>query len=132
MHLNLNSFQAGKSLSDVSIRLFGSKGVAELHYEGVVGIYGDEPWEWEGSVGPASPQPGHANIYAVGNEAPAQRAAGIFHDALEEADPEKEKAFIESITSGKFTIKRPWEPNRRSARSWDARPAYTGGGNHLG
>ena len=102
VHLNLNSFQAGKALSDVSIRLFGAKGVAELHYEGVVGIYGDEPWEWEGSVGPASPRPGHANIYAVGNNAPAERAAGIFHDALEDADPEKEKAFIQSITSGKF------------------------------
>ena len=102
VHLNLNSYQAGKALSDVAIRLFGSKGVAELHYEGVVGIYGDEPWEWEGSVGPASPQRGHANIYAVGNEAPAEKAAGIFHDALEESDPGKEKAFIESITSGKY------------------------------
>ena len=52
VHLNLNSFQAGKALSDVSIRLFGAKGVAELHYKGVVGIYGEEPWEWEGSMGP--------------------------------------------------------------------------------
>jgi len=102
VHLNLNSFQAGKGLSDVSIRLFGAKGVAEMHYEGVVGIYGDEPWEWEGSVSPASSRPGHANIYAVGNEAPAERAAGIFHDALEDADPEKERSFVQSITSGKF------------------------------
>ena len=41
VHLNLNSFQGGKALSDVSIRLFGAKGVAELHYMGVVGIYGE-------------------------------------------------------------------------------------------
>ncbi len=102
VHLNLNTYQAGKALSDVAIRLFGAKGVAEMHYEGVVGIYGDEPWEWEGSVGPASPRPGHANIYAVGNEDPSKRATGMFHGALEDADPEKEKTFIESITSGKF------------------------------
>jgi len=100
--LSLNSFQAGKALSDVGIRLFGAKGVAELHYKGVVGIYGDDPWEWEGSVGPASPRRGHANIYAIEHESLADKAAGIFHDALERADPEKEIAFINSITSGKY------------------------------
>jgi predicted dehydrogenase len=102
VHLNLNSFQGGKALSDVSIRLFGAKGVAELHYKGVVGIYGEDPWEWEGSIGPASPRKGHANIYSADYDASAEIAAGIFHDALERADPEKEKAFIASITSGKF------------------------------
>ena len=102
VHVNLNSFQAGKALSDASIRLFGANGVAELHYKGVVGIYGDQPWEWEGSIGPASHRRGHANIYAADDDDSAQRAAGIFHDALAQADPEKERAFIESITSGKF------------------------------
>jgi myo-inositol 2-dehydrogenase / D-chiro-inositol 1-dehydrogenase len=102
VHLNLNSFQAGKALGDVSVRLFGSQGVAELHYKGVVGIYGDQPWEWEGSIGPASPRPGHANIYAIEHESLADKAAGIFHDALDRADPEKEIAVIDSITSGKF------------------------------
>lgn len=98
----LNHFQGGKALFDASIRMFGSKGVAELHYEGVVGLYGDEPWEWEGSAGPGSPRPGHANIYAQGEEAAAERVAGVFHSALEHADTEKEKAFVDSITSGKF------------------------------
>jgi predicted dehydrogenase len=102
VHLNLNTFQAGKALSDVSIRLFGAKGVAELHYLGVVGIYGEEPWEWEGSVGAASATLGHANIYSAVAERPAKNAAGFSTDALEQADPEKEKAFIASITSGKF------------------------------
>lgn len=102
VHVNLNSFQGGKALSDVSIRLFGAKGVAELHYKGVVGIYGDEPWEWEGSVGPASPQRGHANLYSADADWPTNKATGISPNALEQADPEKEKAFIESITSGKF------------------------------
>jgi len=102
IHLNLNSFQAGDALSDASIRLFGAKGTAELHYKGVVGIYGEKPWEWEGSSGPASSRRGHANIYASGDDSAANNAAGVFHDALDRADPEKEKAFIESITSGKF------------------------------
>ena len=102
VHVNLNSFQAGKALSDVSIRLFGAKGVAELHYKGVVGIYGEEPWEWEGSVGPASPQRGHANIYSADADWPSNRVTGISPNALEQADAEKEKAFLESITSGKF------------------------------
>jgi hypothetical protein len=89
-------------LSDVSIRLFGAQGVAELHYKGVVGIYGERPWEWEGSVGPASPKRGHANIYSADFDSSAEKAAGIFHDALEHADAQKEKSFIASITSGKF------------------------------
>jgi myo-inositol 2-dehydrogenase/D-chiro-inositol 1-dehydrogenase len=102
VHLNLNSFQGANALVDASIRLFGVKGVAELHYKGVVGIYGEEPWEWKGSASPTSPHRGHANIYEIRDESPAEKAAGIFHDALERADPEKEKAFIKSITSGKF------------------------------
>jgi myo-inositol 2-dehydrogenase/D-chiro-inositol 1-dehydrogenase len=102
VHLNLNSFQTGNALFDASIRMFGSKGTAELHYEGVVGIYGDQPWEWEGSAGPTSGKTGHANMYAEGEEPSAARAAGVFHSALEHADTEKEKAFVDSITSGKF------------------------------
>ena len=102
VHVNLNSFQGGKALFDAAIRMFGSKGVAELHYEGIVGLYGDDPWEWEGSAAPASRRPGYANIYAQGNDAAIERVAGVFHSALEHADTEKEKTFIESITSGKF------------------------------
>ena len=102
VHLNVNTFQGGKALSDASIRLFGARGVAELHYLGVVGIYGEQPWEWEGSAGPASPRVGHANIYSTAEARPGKNAAGFSPDALEQADPEKEKAFIASITSGDF------------------------------
>ncbi len=102
VHVNLNSFQGGKALSDVSIRLFGSQSVAEMHYKGVVGIYGAEPWEWDGSGGPASSRRGHANIYAADYDASTDNLAGIFHNALEQADAEKERSFITSITSGKF------------------------------
>jgi hypothetical protein len=67
-----------------------------------VGLYGDDPWEWEGSVGPTSPRPGHANIYEQTSETARKQIAGVFHSALEHADAEKEKSFIDSITSGKF------------------------------
>jgi len=102
VHVSLSSYQAGDALWDVAERFFGSKGVAESHYSGVVGIYGDEPWEWEGSSCPPSSQFGRANMYALGRQGGAERVSGVFHDALEFADSEKEKSFIESITSGKF------------------------------
>jgi myo-inositol 2-dehydrogenase/D-chiro-inositol 1-dehydrogenase len=102
IHVSLNHFQGGDALWDVSERFFGTKGVAEAHYSGVVGIYGDEPWEWEGSTSQITAQPGHANIYAVSKQGSAARTAGHFSDALEFADAEKDKAFVQSITSGKY------------------------------
>lgn len=102
VHVSLSHTQAGDALWDVSERFFGSKGVAEAHYSGVVGIYGDEPWEWDGSTAQATSQPGHANMYAIAKGARAEKASGVFHDALEFADAEKDKAFIESILSGKY------------------------------
>jgi myo-inositol 2-dehydrogenase / D-chiro-inositol 1-dehydrogenase len=70
----------------------------------VVGIYGNEPWEWEGSTSQTTTQPGRANIYMRSNDstASAARSAGNFSDALQFADAEKDKVFIESITSRKY------------------------------
>ena len=42
------------------------------------------------------------NNGSAADEPPKPKPGGISPDALEQADPEKEKAFIESITSGKF------------------------------
>ncbi len=100
VHVSFNSFQSGDALWDVAERFFGSKGVSESHYSGVVGIYGDEAWEWSGSTSPVSSTPGRANMYAVGKQGSAEKVTGVFHDALEFADAEKDKAFIESIRSG--------------------------------
>jgi predicted dehydrogenase len=102
IHVSLSHFQAGDALWDVSERFFGAKGVAEAHYSGVLGIYGDEPWEWEGSTSPATSQPGHANMYAIAKGGGAEKSSGVFHDSLQFADAEKDKGFIESITSGKY------------------------------
>jgi hypothetical protein len=102
VHVSINQFAGGDAVWDVSERFFGAKGVAEAHYSGVVGIYGDEPWEWEGSTSPCSTQPGHANIYAVSKAGTAQKTGGDFLDALQFADAQKDKAFIESIVTGKY------------------------------
>lgn len=89
IHVNLYHTQFLKGWWDVCQRFFGSKGVSEAHYSSPVKIYGDEPWEWR-------PE----DISAQEN---AQfSATGRFRGALDQADSEKHKAFIESITSGKF------------------------------
>jgi hypothetical protein len=66
----------------------------------VVGIYGGDPWRWEGGGG-ATISPS-TNIYALGKGGSADQVAGTFHGALDEADPEKTKAFVDSILTGKY------------------------------
>src|SRR5262249_33543084 len=67
---------------------FGTKGVAQSPYSGPLGIWGDQPWQAAGTA----------------QNAPEAKfsATGAFTNNLEFADPEKKKAFVESITSGKF------------------------------
>lgn len=74
---------------DVSETVFGSKGVAEAPYSGPVRIVGENAWEWKDAAQPASGTAAFA-------------ANGAFSDNLAFADREKDKSFIESITSGKF------------------------------
>ena len=90
VHVSLNSTQFDKGWWDVNERFFGSKGVSESHYSGPVAIYGDEAWTW--SAPGATVQPASTQFSAT----------GAFTDNLAQADPEKKKAFIESITSGQF------------------------------
>ena len=89
VHVSFSSTQfcPGKWF-DVSERIFGSKGIAELPYSGPLRILGDNPWTWSGSD---TQQP-------TGSFA----ANGAFSDNLAQADSEKDKGFIESITSGKL------------------------------
>jgi predicted dehydrogenase len=74
---------------DVTERFFGTKGISQSPYSGPLGIWGDEPWQWTG--------PGSAT-----QEPQAFSPTGKFGDNLQLADPEKKKAFVESITSGNF------------------------------
>jgi predicted dehydrogenase len=86
--VSFSSTQFGKVQSDVNERFFGMKGSTQSPYSGPLGIWGEEHWIWGGSEKPA----------AEGQFS----ATGAFSDNLAEADPEKQKGFIGSITSGKW------------------------------
>jgi len=74
---------------NVSESIFGSKGHAEAPYSGPVRIVGENAWDWKDDAQASS---GNATF----------AANGAFSDNLAFADREKDRGFIESITSGKF------------------------------
>jgi predicted dehydrogenase len=89
--VTFSSTQFAKGWWDVTERFFGSKGTSQSPYVGPIGIWGDEPWQDPNSLTPKdASQP---QVFSV---------TGNFRSNLEQADPEKKKAFIASITSGKF------------------------------
>jgi predicted dehydrogenase len=90
VHVSFSSTQFGTDgWFNVSESVFGSEGHAEAPYSGPVRIVGENAWEWKDSAQASS---------GISNFA----ANGAFSDNLAFADREKDKAFIESITSGKF------------------------------
>src|SRR5207249_4743513 len=84
-----SSTQFAKGWWEVTERFFGTKGTSQSHYTGPLGIWGDEPWQAEGT--PAK-DAGKVEFSTTGK----------FTSNLEFADREKKKAFVESITSGNF------------------------------
>jgi len=72
---------------DAAVRFFGTKGSCEAHYDHRMKISGDNPWD--AGLGPAK-------------ESGQFSAAGTFKGTLDHADEEKQKAFVESITSGNY------------------------------
>jgi myo-inositol 2-dehydrogenase/D-chiro-inositol 1-dehydrogenase len=85
--VTFSSTQFAKGWWDVTERFFGTKGTSQSPYSGPLGIWGEEPWQSANSAKPAS-------------ETQAFSVTGSFTSNLEFADPEKKKAFVESITSG--------------------------------
>jgi len=88
--VTFSSTQFAKGWWDVTERFFGTKGTSQSPYTGPLGIWGDEPWQSAGS-----PAKDKADNQAFS-------VTGSFTSNLEFADPEKKKAFVESITSGNF------------------------------
>jgi predicted dehydrogenase len=92
VHLSFSSTQWGSNgFFDVTERVFGEKGIAEAPYSGPVRIIGENAWQWNSG---STPTPGAQPSTFAAN--------GAFTDNLEFADREKDKAFIDSITSGQF------------------------------
>jgi len=87
VQVSFGSTQFDKHEFDAAVRFFGTRGSAEAHYDHRMSISGEEPWD--------------AGLGAA-KEGGQFSAAGTFKGALDQADPEKQKAFIESITSGKL------------------------------
>jgi predicted dehydrogenase len=87
--VTFSSTQFAKGWWEVTERFFGTKGTSQSPYTGPLGIWGDEPWQAEGT--PAK-DTGQATFSATGK----------FTSNLEFADREKKKAFVESITGGNF------------------------------
>lgn len=82
--------QFGNYFGDVCAKFIGTKGTAEAHYSGGVFISGNNPWD---SGVPRC---------ATDKLTEEQRRAGAFQSALEDADPNKEIAFIRSIETGNY------------------------------
>lgn len=87
VQISFGSSQFGKPEFDAGVRLFGSDGSTESHYDWRVNIAGNN--KWDAGLGP-------------GRQDGQFSASGTFHGALDQADPEKQKAFVSSIATGKF------------------------------
>jgi predicted dehydrogenase len=88
IHLSFSSTQFGDyGVFDAGLRLFGASGFANVPYSGPVQITGAQAWAWQDS---ASTAPGSGKF----------AANGAFSDNLAFADRDKERTFIDSITSG--------------------------------
>jgi myo-inositol 2-dehydrogenase / D-chiro-inositol 1-dehydrogenase len=90
VRVSFQSTQFDPGLGDVCERFFGTKGISESHYTGGVFIKGENAWDSGAARGTAD------------EISKKDWASGAFKSALEDADPNKEKAFIESIQSGKL------------------------------
>jgi myo-inositol 2-dehydrogenase/D-chiro-inositol 1-dehydrogenase len=87
-HLSFSSTQFGADgFFDAGLRLFGANGSATVPYSGPVEITGTQKWAWQDSASTATGSGKFA-------------ANGAFTDNLAFADRDKERTFIESITSG--------------------------------
>lgn len=87
--VTFSSTQFAKGWWDVTERFFGTKGTSQSPYTGPLGVWGEEPWQLEGSAAKDTAEKGFS-------------VTGKFTSNLELADSEKKKAFVESISSGNF------------------------------
>lgn len=91
VHVSFSCTQFGPNdWFDVSARMFGAEGHAEIPYSGAMRIVGEHPWTW-------------TDQEPTKQAAPTKFAAnGVFSDNLALAQREKDRGFIDSITSGNF------------------------------
>jgi hypothetical protein len=86
VHFSFASTQFSNSGFEAGLRLFGANGSATVPYSGPMQIVGTQPWAWTESMNTTGPVKFAAN--------------GSFSDNLQFADRDKERTFIDSITTG--------------------------------
>lgn len=90
VHVSFSSNQFGDYGSfDAALHIFGAEGEADAPYSGPVRIQGSQAWAWKDT----GTKTGDKSVFAPD---------GNFSDNLEFADRDKDRSFIESITSGKY------------------------------
>jgi myo-inositol 2-dehydrogenase / D-chiro-inositol 1-dehydrogenase len=112
VHVTFGATQFGTAAWGVGMQYYGTKGCAEARYDQPVRISGETKWDFPlGKV-----------------EAVDQKAAqtGAFRGALDDADPNKQKAFIESITSGNLINEAAQGADSALAAMMGRMAAYTG------
>jgi myo-inositol 2-dehydrogenase / D-chiro-inositol 1-dehydrogenase len=88
VHLSFSSTQFGADKTfDAGLKFFGSDGMAAVPYSGPMIITGKNAWAWQDSTATAA----GSGTFA---------ANGAFTDNLQFADRDKERTFVDSITSG--------------------------------
>ncbi len=93
VRVSFSSTQFGDFGFDVSERIYGADGLAEMPYSGPLRIVGKNAWTWQEPESEKTAEPAAPSRFA---------ANGAFSDNLAHADREKDRGFIESITSGNF------------------------------
>jgi len=87
VQISFGSTQFDSPNFDANVQLFGSDGASEAHYDNRVNIVGKN--KWDAGLGGAK-------------EGDQFSAAGTFKGSLDQADSEKQKGFVASISSGQF------------------------------
>ena len=86
VQISFGSTQFGRPTFDAAVQLYGTDGSSAAHYDWRVNIAGKNSWD-------AGMKPAGGEEFSV---------AGKFRGALDDADSEKQKAFVASISSGQF------------------------------
>ncbi len=112
VHVSFASTQFGTAAWGVGMQYYGTKGCAEARYDSPVRISGETAWNFP-----------LGKVEAVDQ---AAAMAGAFRGALDDADANKEKAFIDSITSGKLINEAEQGADSALAGMLGRMAAYTG------
>lgn len=113
VHIGFASTQFGTAAWGVGMQYYGTKGCAEARYDLPVRISGETSWEYPGLK---KPEPTDQAVAVT----------GAFRGALDDADPNKQKAFVDSITSGKLLNEASQGAESALAAMLGRMAAYTG------